>query len=515
MKRSQSLIGNALIAFESPIRKPSILEDAHATEWRGYRMPSDRSHPAFLLCLAADLGDDRARIPMKLAKKYEAWLEGDSVCETPPLPVGSPISELELQARWFAGEFGREFVTTAGDRVEMVHFGSWNPEPGPHFTGALVSFLGGPAVAGKIEVGRLATDWEAHASGQEFEQVVLHVFAAGGESRTVTPGGRNVPQIRLDTSRFEFPASSNVSRREPGDCSAQLAALSKSQLSDLLEAAAQFRLCRKAQRLAQLSDQSAPAEGLYQALAETLGYRYNKLPFTVLAQRFPLSQLRKEPDQIETLLFAGSGFLTATDLGALDGDTRGYLRDLWSQWWPRRTEFETLILSPKLWKLAGIRPVNHPQRRIAALAAVVRNWAVIQTLALQCDVGAIRNFFSQLQHEYWDFHYTLTSKRSKARMALVGEGRVTEMLANVFFPAAIKAAPRFWHAYRELPAHDLNQRVEQAAARLLHANPAAPELLKLTLFQQGLMQLQEDYCIGCDHDCSRCLLPKKLEQWES
>ena len=456
---------------------------------------------------------------MKLANQYAAWLEGNSVCETPPLSVARPISELELQARWFAGEFGREFVTTAGELVKIVHFGNWNPEPGPDFTGARVSFRGAPAVSGNIEVNRAAADWTAHACGPEFEQVILQVFAAGDlaadESPTVTAAGREVPKIRLDVTRFEFPPPGNTSPPEPGDCSAHLTALSKSRLSELLEAAAQFRLCRKAQRLARLSDQSSPDEGLYQALAETLGYRHNKLPFTVLAQRFPLSLLRSQPDQIETLLFAGSGFLTATDLGTMDVDTRGYLRDMWTQWWPRRPEFEALLLSSKLWKLAGIRPVNHPQRRIAALAAIVRNWAVIQTLAMRCEVGAIRNFFSQLQHDYWDFHYTLTSKRSKARMALVGEGRVTEMLANVFFPAAVRSAPQFWQAYRELPALDLNQRVEHATARLLHANPAARELLKFSMFQQGLLQLQEDHCLACDNDCSRCPLPKRLERWEA
>src|SRR5712675_3374734 len=35
-------------------------------------------------------------------------------------------SELELQARWFAGDFGREFLSTNGDRIDIVQFGVWN-----------------------------------------------------------------------------------------------------------------------------------------------------------------------------------------------------------------------------------------------------------------------------------------------------------------------------------------------------------------------------------------------------
>src|SRR6476620_11281283 len=35
-------------------------------------------------------------------------------------------SELELQARWFAGDFGRGFVSTDGDQIDIVQFGVWN-----------------------------------------------------------------------------------------------------------------------------------------------------------------------------------------------------------------------------------------------------------------------------------------------------------------------------------------------------------------------------------------------------
>jgi hypothetical protein len=42
-------------------------------------------------------------------------------------------SELELQARWFTGDFGKHFVSTDGDKIEIVQFGVWNREAGPRF----------------------------------------------------------------------------------------------------------------------------------------------------------------------------------------------------------------------------------------------------------------------------------------------------------------------------------------------------------------------------------------------
>ena len=41
-------------------------------------------------------------------------------------------NELELQARWFAGDFGRQFISKAGgDKIEIVQFGTWNRRSRP------------------------------------------------------------------------------------------------------------------------------------------------------------------------------------------------------------------------------------------------------------------------------------------------------------------------------------------------------------------------------------------------
>ena len=42
--------------------------------------------------------------------------------------------EIELQAQWFGGEFGRAFTGTEGEKIEIVQFGHWNRGAGPDFT---------------------------------------------------------------------------------------------------------------------------------------------------------------------------------------------------------------------------------------------------------------------------------------------------------------------------------------------------------------------------------------------
>jgi len=455
---------------------------------------------------------------MELADLYARWLESGIVADAPTLGVARAIPEVELQTLWMAGEFGREFITTTGGAARIEKFGSWNRESGPHFIEAEISF-GGSRARGGVEVHWDASEWNRHAAcSADHENTILHVFArqsAGEQGQailaTCTARGREVPQILLDVSRFEFiPVEATPC--EKTSCRQQLAALSESRLLELVEAAAQHRLCRKAARLARLADQFGKEAALFQGVAEALGYRNNKLPFTLLAQRFPLALLRSRREEIEPLLFAGSGFLSATDLTVMGGDTRTYLRDIWAQWWPHRADYERLTVPISLWNLRGVRPVNHPQRRVAALAEIVRHWPIIETLARSAHLPGIRNFFNQLSHPYWDSHYTLTSKRSAVRMALVGESRITDLMLNVFLPNAVSAAPKFWSAYRDLPAADSNQRVKIATHRFFGSNEIGHQLGKRSMTQQGILQLYEDFCIACDADCGRCAMPGKLDR---
>ena len=95
-------------------------------------------------------------------------------------------------------------------------------------------------------------------------------------------------------------------------------------------------------------------------------------------------------------------------------------------------------------------------------------------------------------------------------MALVGESRVTEMLANVFFPLAIARDETRWIGFKNLRAPLTNRRVEVAALRLFGDSPRRREFLKSAALQQGLLQIYEDFCLRDASDCARCLFPQQL-----
>src|SRR5256885_17224674 len=112
------------------------------------------------------------------SSRYAAILNATRVHERALfLPLRTP-NELELQARWFAGEFGRSFVSTSGETIDIIQFGTWNRETGPDFKDAAVCVNGGEPRRGCIEIDLVDRSWETHghSTNSAFEQTVLHIF---------------------------------------------------------------------------------------------------------------------------------------------------------------------------------------------------------------------------------------------------------------------------------------------------------------------------------------------------
>ena len=148
----------------------------------------------------------------------------------------------------------------------------------------------------------------------------------------------------------------------------------------------------------------------------------------------PLAFLRSRREDAEALLFGIAGFLDAPDLDAQRKSTRGYLRSLWDRWWKYREQFSRLVLPAKLWKMSGARPLNHPHRRLGALATVVAEWKPFSTLARASEATPLISFLADLRHDFWNHHYTLAAARASSPLALIGKSRAAEILANVVYP---------------------------------------------------------------------------------
>jgi hypothetical protein len=437
------------------------------------------------------------------------------LCESPPLVLPS---ELELQALWFAGAFGREFRDVAGSTVRIVQFGEWNRSAGPDFLHAAVE-IAGQLREGPIELDLRPSDWEAHGHGADpaFEDTVLHVVFTGDgpESFTRTREHREVPRVLMPRDLLEealLRPRRETAIARPGRCVQPLAAVAPAAIAALMAEAANYRAAQKAARFLRTADAHSRDAALYHAVAETLGYRSNALAMRLLAQRLPLSALREHPEQTEALLFGTAGFLAPDLHEKAPPDTRDHLRGLWDTWWKARGRWESAHAIP--WKAGGQRPANHPHRRVAALGALARDWPRFRKLAFArpLDAPAIVSYLSKLDDPFWTQRHTLSSAATARPVALFGKARAIELLANHLFPLALHEGEPF-DRYLKLPAGARNEKVRRCAIRLFGSEEAASPWLKKAAHHQALLQIYRDFCLEDASDCTDCPFPEQLQQW--
>lgn len=470
---------------------------------------------------------------MDLSHRYAAITTAPDgmLREAPADTFDADKTELEFQAHWFAGDFGSSFLTaTTGERVEIVQFGVWNHEAGPDFTDAAIRFPDRPdatVLRGSIELDTRAEDWERHGHGANpaFDNVILHLYLQHGSRQpfTRTREHRQVAQVQLDRRQLDHRPTppGTLPLAKAGRCHAPLRGLPPEKIHSLLLAAAQYRLESKHRRWQRLVAVRGYDQALFQSLAVTLGYKENKLPFALLTQRLPLKTLRAEPAAATALLLGLSGFLHNPNLdkGPVAPATLAYVRACWEHWWPQRSALERLALADDAWKLGGIRPANHPQRRLAAMAGLARRWPEVRAL-IDGQTGnlarEVTRFLTGLHDPFWDHHYTLSSTPTAKPLALIGTTRATEMLANVFFPLAIAAQPARWEEYQKLPAAATNRRVETAVVRLFGLPTDTPHTrwTKLAVYQQGILQIYEDFCLQDDSNCENCPFPERVGRFD-
>lgn len=423
------------------------------------------------------------------------------------------LSEMEVQSYWAAGLLGREGETLRHGHVNILDFGIWNRSTGPDFLRAEIE-LNGRRVRGDIEIDPTAKDWENHGHGDNpaFNNVILHIVLEPPSQGWYTRNSehREVPILVISHAALQqaagLPKKQNVGHIPC--CRKPLENMAAAEIQGLLKAAAAHRLENKRTLFRRKAEQLGLRQTWYEAWAETLGYAVNKETMRMLARRAPIRDLGHEA---EAILLGTAGFLVPVLPDKCTEEARQYHRRVWDAWWELREQFELHQAHKLPWVLAPIRPMNHPQRRVAALAISAARWNQIEPHLLHPDAEKLRQVLTKLSHPFWDTHCTLSSGVLKDKHALVGSSRVDDFFINHLY--AQDERPFAWETYLSLKAKQTPTWVQRIASLLFGERADMKKILRHHYAQQALLQIDSDFC--AHHCCSDCLFPEQLRQWKN
>jgi len=308
-----------------------------------------------------------------------------------------------------------------------------------------------------------------------------------------------------------------------GRCAAPLRELSEDQIQQLLHQAALVRLHGKGAQLAARAREAGWEQSLWEGLFRALGYKHNSWAMQRLAELRPrwANGAKSAPEFQSRLL--GIANLLPSELTRAQRDADDFLRQLWDRWWRERDAFEDCQLPRTLWRLHGIRPLNHPQRRVALaahwladenLVSALEEWGVAKETTLRHSLANLGKILHPPRDDFWTHHLTLRSARSAKLQLLLGEARVTDLAVNVILPwlhARAKAGENapllsaLESTYSTWPAAEDNSVLKLARQRLLGST--SQKVFRTAAAQQGLLQITRDFCAQTNATCDQCRFP--------
>lgn len=418
--------------------------------------------------------------------------------------------ELILQSWWATGQLPKEGCTLRHGNMRILETGRWNRLPGPDFTHAEIE-IGGTRMRGDIEIDPTVHDWERHGHGANpaFNNVVLHVVLTPPPAGWYTRDSlhRDIPILYLPPESWQ----NHTRARNGADdaiprCRRPLADMPADKLRHLLQAAAAYRMELKRTYFRQRMTAVGKRQAWYEAWATTLGYSANAEAMRMLAMRAPIGEL---VHHAEAILLGTAGFLYPVLPESAEADTRSYHRGVWDRWWLLREQFELAPERSLPWCKKPSRPLNHPQRRVAALAATVPHWNRILPLLNAAGSVDLVKYLSSISHPFWDTHYTLGSAPMKTAAALIGQPRITDFLINHVY--ANDESTHSWESYKALKQPGIPTSITRTAGLLFGEREDLKSTLRHAYAQQALLQIDADFCAR--NICLDCAFPEQLCQW--
>jgi hypothetical protein len=494
----------------------------------------------------------------------------------------APPPERLLQAIWRHQRLQRDRLQTADGRsVRVLHPGFVSVEGGPDFRGAVIQIGDAAPCSGDVEIDLRVGGWRAHGHDRnpDFKNVLLHVVwddvgvhALASAKPPAQPGSacRNrdisnklklelqpLPPTLVVSDALDAPIAElglwlendpprDLPENLRGQCCVALRELDETRQGRILDAAARVRFQAKAEQFRARARHAGWEQALWEGLFRALGYKHNVWPMQNLAELRPRWLRGADPAFALQARLLGLSGLLPVELPRAQAGGDGYLRRVWDCWWRERDEFSDCILPRSVWKFHGLRPANHPQRRLALAAHWLASGNLVSKLERWCAssigegcragdpeilgtatrrpsqalVDSLREILEVERDEFWSWHWTFRSARLKKPQPLLGDARVTDLAVNVILPWLWTRAAEgkngklqrvIEHRHAVWPQAEDNSILKLARQRLLGVGRS--RALRSASAQQGLIQITRDFCEHSNAVCDNCRFPELVRSW--
>ncbi len=333
--------------------------------------------------------------------------------------AGRRASEATIQAAWRRLPHGAAVPGADGAVYTILYPGRPADGPGPDFRDAVLRGPDGRVERGDIEIHVRVSGWRSHGHHRDprYNGVLFHVTGewpvaavnrgARDPAAVLTASGRPLCALVLAPP---YPAAALPGPGRSESPANPVAASGNRALPADLAAAGDQRFLGKSAGLSITLRKEGGDAAAWAAVLDCLGYSRNRRGFRRVAGRLPWGRLR---DAMEAGASARSLLLWAGGFGPKPGGLRGLQNSLAAPAW-----------------VAGGRPDNRPERRLAAAAALAGRWR---------ERGPLENIIEAVRAATGPADLIETFRaggdRSDGR-ALIGRGRAGEIVVNAALPLA-------------------------------------------------------------------------------
>jgi len=424
--------------------------------------------------------------------------------------------EVRIQSAWNDIIPNQIFKTIDNQEITIHSPGTWNTEAGPDFINAKIS-IKNKIITGDIEIHYNSSDWlkHGHSNNMLYDNVILHVVYYNDSNNKVF---NRFPTIVISSLLKNYSNNDNIEKVHNGLCSENFSAMNDNELSIFFKNAGQERFRQKSELLMKNMLANEANDVFLEKIFETMGYKKNNKNFIELYKRLKKYDKSLREKYFVNILWGESGIMPDPAINKdISIEMLEFIKSIWAKWWDIRTETN----DPIKWVRFGLRPLNTPERRIAAITGLLDKISldpIVFFKELILKYPTAKEFWNiskdtlVVKNILWGEYSTFRKKRNSIASVL-GEGRLLDLIINVILPAIYAhskinrdnetayIAEKIW---LELPKAQNNKIIKNALARWINKDKINYKI-KHASIQQGIIHLYRNTCIKNYTDCQVCL----------